>query len=65
MIIWNNDIDGNLEGVGEKIYQMLMNPHPGPLPGGEGVSRLLSPSTSDESLAKADERRFENKGFRN
>ena len=35
--IWNNDIDNNLEGVGEKIYQMLGNPHPGPLPEGEGA----------------------------
>ena len=26
--IWNNELDGNLEGVGEKLYQMLMNPHP-------------------------------------
>ncbi len=25
---WNNDIDKNSEGVGEKIYEMLMNPHP-------------------------------------
>ena len=26
--IWNNEIDRNLEGVGEKLYQMLMDPHP-------------------------------------
>ncbi len=26
--VWNNEVNGNLEGVGEKIYQMLMNPHP-------------------------------------
>jgi len=26
--IWNNDIDDNLEGVGEKIYEMLMGPLP-------------------------------------
>lgn len=26
--IWNNDVDRNLEGVGEKIYEMLVNPHP-------------------------------------
>lgn len=26
--IWNNDIDGNIEGVGEKIWAMLTNPHP-------------------------------------
>jgi very-short-patch-repair endonuclease len=25
--IWNNDVDNNLEGVGEKIYEMLVNPH--------------------------------------
>lgn len=26
--IWNNDVDNNLDGVGEKIYAMLTNPHP-------------------------------------
>ena len=35
--IWNNNIDNNLEGVGEEIYQMLGNPHPDPLPKGEGA----------------------------
>jgi very-short-patch-repair endonuclease len=25
--IGNNEVDSNLEGVGEKIYEMLMNPH--------------------------------------
>lgn len=25
--IWNNEISGNLDGVGEKIYYMLKNPH--------------------------------------
>jgi very-short-patch-repair endonuclease len=26
--IWNNEIENNLEGVGEKIYLELTNPHP-------------------------------------
>ncbi len=26
--IWNNEIENNLEGVGEKIHQLLINPHP-------------------------------------
>lgn len=26
--IWNNELDGNLEGVGQRIYEMLTNPHP-------------------------------------
>ncbi len=26
--IWNNELDSNLEGVGERLYEMLMNPHP-------------------------------------
>jgi very-short-patch-repair endonuclease len=28
--IWNNEVDGNLEGVGQKIFEMLVNPHPQP-----------------------------------
>ena len=36
--IWNNDIDNNLEGVGEKIFEVLTNPHPQPFPQrGKGV----------------------------
>jgi very-short-patch-repair endonuclease len=35
--IWNNQLNENLEGVGEKIHEMLTNPHPGPLPEGEGA----------------------------
>ena len=26
--IWNNELESNIEGVGQKIYEMLMNPHP-------------------------------------
>ena len=26
--IWNNELDSNLDGVGQKIYEVLTNPHP-------------------------------------
>src|SRR5262249_41609297 len=37
---WDNDVLTNLAGVLQRIAESLKNPHPNPLPEGEGTSRL-------------------------